>query len=146
MSTELSPQIPAGFLPMPDVAGYIGHNGPYYCKQRDDGSYRYGFPTDDRHGNPNNVLHGAALTGFIDTAFGHSLVFKLKQMCATVTLNAEFVSGVPAGTWIEAAVEIKHHTRSIAYMQGDVYAGEKLLLSASGIWRIFETPMQRKNG
>ena len=63
----------------------------------------------------------------------------------TVTLNAEFVSGVPAGTWIEAAVEIKHHTRSIAYLQGDVYAGEKLLLSASGIWRIFETPM-RNNG
>ncbi len=146
MSTELSPQIPDGFLPMPDVAGYIGHNGPYYCKQLDDGSYRYGFPTDDRHGNPNNVLHGAALTGFIDTAFGHSLVFKLKQMCATVTLNAEFVSGVPPGTWIEAAVEIKHHTRSIAYLQGDVYAGEKLLLSASGVWRIFETPMQRKNG
>jgi uncharacterized protein (TIGR00369 family) len=143
MSTELSPVIPDGFTLLPEVTGYIGHNGPYYVKALDDGTYRYGFPTDDRHGNPNNVLHGAAMTGFIDTAFGHSLVYTLGQMCATVTLNAEFVSGVPAGTWIEARVEIKHHTKSIAYLQGDVYAGDQLLLSASGIWRIFDTPMKR---
>ena len=143
MSTELSPVIPEGFIPLPDNTGYIGHNGPYYAKPLDDGTWRYGFPTDERHGNPNNVLHGAAMTGFIDTAFGHSLVFTLMQMCATVTLNAEFVSGVPAGRWLEASVEIKHHTKSIAYLQGDVYAGDQLLLSASGIWRIFETPMRR---
>ncbi len=138
----MSNNIPEGYTPFDHADGYIGHNGPYYYKLLEDGSYHYGFMTDHRHGNPNNVLHGAALTGFIDTVFGHLIVYTLKRMCATVTLNAEFISGVPAGGWIKANAVIKHASRSMAWVQGDVFSNDQLLLSASGVWRIFDRPME----
>lgn len=142
MST-VTEKIPDGYEPFLHAGGYIDHNGPYYSKTQDDGSFRYGFMTDHRHGNPNNVLHGAAMTGFIDTVFGHLIVYTLKRMCATVTLNAEFISGVPAGGWIEATAEIKQATKSMAWVRGDVFSGDQLLLSASGVWRVFDRPMEQ---
>lgn len=113
--------IPDGFEPFINDEGYIGHNGPYYVRQMSAGVQKYGFASDERHGNPNNVIHGAALIGFVDTLLGHVIVQETGKICATVTLTTEFISAAKIGSWVEATARIKRVTNSLAFVSADVY-------------------------
>jgi len=129
---------PNGWEPFAEIEGYIAHNGPYLVRTEADGTYRYGFQTDERHSNPNNVIHGAAVTGFADTVLGHIIVHSLKRNCATISLTTEFISGAPLGSFIEATAQVKRATRTLAFVSTDVTFEGKLLLSATGVYRLFE--------
>jgi len=129
--------IPSGFNSFANVDGYIGRNGPYYCKERDAGGFDYGFLPDHRHGNPNDVIHGAALLGFVDTAFGHLVVASTQRYCATVSLNTDFIGATDVGSWVDAEVYLKKLTGSMAFVGAEVSCGDKLLLSATAIFRLF---------
>ena len=50
------------FMPFAESGGFIAHNGPYYWGREASGELVYGFQSDARHGNPNGVLHGAAVS------------------------------------------------------------------------------------
>ncbi len=130
--------VPDGFERFQVDGGYVGLSGPFYQRALADGKYDYGFPAEARHGNPNKVIHGAALITFIDTCFGHAVVHAANRPCATITLNAEFIAGVAPGGWVDGRVEIKRMTRTLAYLAGEVACEGQLLLAASGVWRVFE--------
>lgn len=130
-------QVPEGFEPFAESSGYIGHNGPYYAKALPDGSFRYGFKTDQRHGNPNNVIHGSAIIGFVDTLFGHLIVRTTGRHCATISLNSEFISSTQAGAWVEATVHFKRATKNLAFASAEVFFEDKLLFSGSSVFKLF---------
>lgn len=130
-------QIPDGYEPFANFDGYIGHNGPYYARDLGDGNFRYGFKTDERHGNPNDVIHGAALIGFADTLFGHMIVRQTGKICATISLTTEFISGTQTGAWIEATARIKKATRTLVFADADVFFEDKILMSSTCVYKIF---------
>lgn len=130
--------IPGGFEPFINDEGYIGHNGPYYVREMSGGVRRYGFASDERHGNPNNVIHGAALIGFVDTLLGHVIVHETGKICATVTLTTEFISAAKIGSWVEATARIKRVTNSLAFVSADVYFEENILLTATCVFKLFK--------
>lgn len=133
----MSNSIPEGYVPFAVLDGYIAHNGPYYVKSLDDGTYTYGFQADERHTNPNNVLHGAALIGFADTVLGRIIFLSLGRNCATISLTTEFVAGAPWGSWVEATARIKRATKSMAFVDTDVTVAGELVLSATGVYKLF---------
>lgn len=130
-------QLPNGYEPFAADDGYIGHNGPYYTKELTDGSYSYGFKTDNRHGNPDGIIHGAALVGFVDTLLGRLIAVETGRFCATVSLTTEFISGTPAGGWVEANAHLKRSTKNLAFASADVFFEDKLLLSATSVFKLF---------
>ncbi|MCG8490016.1 MAG: PaaI family thioesterase [Sneathiellales bacterium] len=129
--------IPEGFTPIELKNGYIGHTGPFYFKAQEDGHYRYGFQTDERHANPNNVVHGAALTGFVDTIFGRTIVMETGRMCATISLTTNFASGAPVGSWVEATSRITSTTKSMAFVTAEVFQGEQLVMNSTSVFKLF---------
>mgnify|MGYP003385190910 CR=1 FL=1 len=129
--------IPEGFIPFENLPGHIELNGPYYWRPREDGSYDYGFLSDDRHANPVGVIHGAALLSFVDTLIGHTVRNTTQRHCATVTLNSEFIAAGPVGKWIEGKLDIKKITRSLVFVTVDVVTQGNILLSASSVFKLF---------
>jgi len=130
--------IPQGFEPFDDNVGYIALSGPYYWRRRDDGGYDYGFLSDERHANPNRVLHGGALTTFLDTILGHAVVKAARRPCATIALNTQFVAGAPIGQWIQGEVRVQKLTRTLAFMEGEAQAGDTRLITATAIFKVFD--------
>ncbi|MFO1082003.1 MAG: PaaI family thioesterase [Reyranellaceae bacterium] len=126
------------FTPFALDGGFIGHNGPYFWGTDPAGEFVYGFQSDDRHGNPNGVLHGAAITAFVDTFLGHTVVMRTARPCATVALNTQFVAGVATGPWIGGRARIRQLTRTMAFLDAEAFAGDTLLLTATAIFRLFE--------
>lgn len=129
--------IPEGFIAFEKLPGHIELNGPYYWRPLADGSYDYGFFSDNRHANPVGVIHGAALLSFVDTLIGHTVRNITQRHCATVTLNSEFIAAGPVGKWIDGQLKIKKITRSLAFVNVDVLAEGEILLSASSVFKLF---------
>jgi acyl-coenzyme A thioesterase PaaI-like protein len=94
--------IPDGYQPLSETEGFIGLSGPFFWRRDEEGHFVYGFRSDARHGNPNGVLHGAAIITFVDTILGHAVVSATGRQCATVALTSQFVAGVPTGGWVSA--------------------------------------------
>jgi hypothetical protein len=69
--TRIVSNVPPGYNMLPELNGYAAHSGPYFWSKDADGGLIYGFQSDERHGNPNGVLHGGAIVTFVDTALGH---------------------------------------------------------------------------
>jgi uncharacterized protein (TIGR00369 family) len=128
------------FTPFSESTGFIGHNGPYYWAKEPSDDWVYGFQSDERHGNPNGVLHGAAVTAFVDTFLGHAVVARTGRLCATVALNVQFVAGAAAGGWISGRARLRKLTRTMAFLDAEASAGETLLLTATAIFRVFDAP------
>jgi len=134
----LSNKIADGFKPLEHNDGHIGHNGPYCYRQGEDGQICYGFQTDERHANPLGVLHGGALFSFVDTVFGHLIFSATKRYSATISLTTEFISAVEMGAWVDGKVSIKRLTGSMAFVGAEVYANDQLLMSANGVFKLFQ--------
>jgi uncharacterized protein (TIGR00369 family) len=130
-----------GFRPLSVSRGFIDHNGPYGWREVADGRLEFGFQSDHRHVNPNGVLHGGAVIGFLDTVLGHAVVHATGRRCATVSLDTRFIAAGQPGQWITGRVEIRKLTRSMAFVDGDALAGNTLLVAASAIFRIFDAPV-----
>ncbi|MBM3648025.1 MAG: PaaI family thioesterase [Alphaproteobacteria bacterium] len=130
--------IPAGFQPLQEAEGYIGLSGPFFWRRDESGRYDYGFASNDRHGNPNGVLHGAAILTFIDTILGHAVVSATSRRCATIALTSQFVAAVPTGGWVSGRADIRRMTKSLAFLDAEASADDTLLLTATAIFRVFD--------
>ncbi|MFN3746266.1 MAG: PaaI family thioesterase [Hyphomicrobiaceae bacterium] len=139
MSAAPPPGIPPGFKLMEPNDGFMANNGPYYLRRLPDGGYAYGFQSDARHRNPNNVLHGGAIIGFLDTALGHFAAASSKRPTATIAFDCRLLASTQPGAWIEGRAIMRRMTRTLAFVDGDASANGVLLVTASGIFRVFET-------
>ena len=134
------------FTPFAENDGFIAHNGPYYWCRQPSGEFVYGFQSDARHGNPNGVLHGAAVAAFVDSFLGHAVVTGTARPCATVALNVQFVAGVPAGGWVTGRARLRKLTRTMAFLDAEASAADDLLLTATAIFRLFDAPSAANRG
>lgn len=130
--------MPAGFRLLAAAGGFIGHNGPYYWRRDAAGRVEFGFQSDARHINPNGVLHGGAVLGFLDTILGHAVVIETQRRCATVALDSRFIAAVAPGPWISGRPTIRKLTRNLAFVDAEATAGETLLMTASAVFRVFD--------
>jgi uncharacterized protein (TIGR00369 family) len=136
-ATPAAEPVPEGFKAFGFEEGFVADIGPIYYKRLPDGTTRFGMQTGPRHINPNGVLHGGVFFGFADTFMGRLVWERSQCRCATITLTTEFVASGKAGQWIEGAGTVTRETRSLAFVRGEVFAGDELLMQATGVWRIF---------
>jgi acyl-coenzyme A thioesterase PaaI-like protein len=132
------PLPPPGFKLMLPNEGFMANNGPYYLRRLPESGYEYGFQSDERHRNPNNVLHGGAVISFLDTVLGHFAAASAKRSTATIGFDTRFLASTQPGAWIEGRAIMRRMTRTLAFVDGEAIADGKLLVTASGIFRVFE--------
>ena len=128
---------PPGYSALLEMEGYIALSGPYFWAKNVQGDFTYGFQSDNRHGNPNGVLHGAAIVTFVDTILGHTVVATTGHRCATIALDSQFVAAIRTGQWIDGRTRIRKLTKTLAFLDAEASSGETLLLTATAIFRIF---------
>ena len=84
------------------------------------------------------MLFRSAITAFVDTFLGHAVVANTGRPCATVALTLQFVGGVATGHWITGKARIREVTRTMAFLDAEVRSGDRLLLTATSIFKLFE--------
>ena len=129
--------IPAGFEMLDDDGRCFDMIGPVYTKRETpDSDLIFGLPAERRHCNRRDVVQGGILVMLAD----HTLALACWRAaddspCATISINTDFIGPARAGDWIEARAEVTKITRSLVFGSSQVFANDKLILSANGVWK-----------
>jgi acyl-CoA thioesterase len=93
---------------------------------------------EDLH-NPYGVLHGGVIYSMVDTGMGGALFTRLNEdeLCATVEIKISYFRFIISGT-LTCKTRVVHKTRSLGYLESEVYRGKRLLAKASGTFIIFQ--------
>lgn len=111
--------------------------GPLYARRGENGDHRFLFHVAPQHLNLHGIVHGGMLTTFADMALGLAAHWECgERASSTVSLNCDFVAPGRLGDWIHCAPRVTRRTRSVVFVSGDLYTEERILLTASGVWKI----------
>lgn len=119
------------------TGGFNLFAGPFY-RLKDDGDVRrFAFIAGDKHMNSVGSVHGGLLMTFADIAMSRtSRLATGAHSCSTVSLNCDFASAGRLGDLIEIRVRMTRQTRTLAFLSSETSANGKVLMVASGLWRI----------
>jgi len=107
--------------------------GPVWRK----GDGLFGIVTADKHRNHRSMLHGGVLMSFADQAMGMTGRRRTgDKPHATIEMNMKFIAGVKIGDFVEAHCEVVRETRSVLFIESKLKVGDRVVASASGIWKI----------
>ena len=109
------------------------HVGPIWRR----GDALFGFVAAEKHRNHIGIVHGGMLSTFADQAMGMTGRRATgEKPHATIELTMQFVGAVQLGDFVEAHCEMVRITRSVLFIESKVKVGDKIVASASGIWKI----------
>jgi uncharacterized protein (TIGR00369 family) len=120
--------------------GLIDLVGPLWERRQED-AWELGFLAAHRHINRRGVVHGGMLMAFADQALGIAAwEANGRQAQATIQLDTHFVSPVHVGEFVRAKCQVVRRTRSLLFMSGICQVGPRVVLTATGIWKLVGGP------
>lgn len=112
------------------------HCGPLYYRLGEDGKYRCAMIVLDHHSNGQGRLHGGMMMTFADYAMILIAMPPLDKVRAvTVSFKSEFVSAGELGDLVEADGEVTHETRSMLFVRGRIFTGDRVILNFSAVFK-----------
>lgn len=125
----------AGWKPMRS-GGFSELVGPILAR-REGEHWAYAFQSGPSHENRQGAVHGGMLMFFADHAIG-AIAWEAsgRRRCVTMQLDTHFVSAAVPGDFIECRGEAVRTARSVIFMRGELTVGERVVLSATGIWKV----------
>lgn len=126
-----------GWQPYKDD-GFIGLVGPLWQRSSGEG-ISYAFLAEPKHHNRRGVVQGGMLMTFADRAMGMTAWHANgRRPQATIQLDVHFVDAVQIGEFVEARCEVVRRTRSMMFMRGTLGVGERVVATASGVWKMLD--------
>jgi acyl-CoA thioesterase len=113
--------------------------------ERAEGTARVLIDCDERHFNPNGVVHGAVVFALVDTGMGAATMSLVGEgaACATIEIQLRYLSPVFAGP-LCAEVRVVKAGKRIVHLAADVFgAPARLVATASGSFAIIPAPAPR---
>lgn len=94
---------------------------------------------DDRHLNPNGVVHGSVLFAMMDTAMGAAVMATLEDgaWCATIEMQTRFHSAASSGRLIAVASVVSGGRRIVQLDASTIDDQNKLIASATASFAVF---------
>jgi uncharacterized protein (TIGR00369 family) len=121
------------------VAAFSKYVGPIYrLPDTADGAIqRFAFVVVEKHMNAAGSVQGGMLMTLADLAMGQtSRLASGAKSCSTVSLNCDFLGPGRLGDVVEARVRVTRRSRTMVFMSGELVAGDRILLVATGLWKI----------
>mgnify|MGYP001547667601 FL=1 len=135
MKPDQTPDVPAGFQAVEQPPGFTRHNGPFYEKTDAHGQVR-AFRVLERHLNRNGVVHGGMLAAFMDNVLAHAVHRSAGHPAYTVRMVTDFLHPARPGDWIEGRARVIRHTRTLAFVEGELSVGSRRVLAGTGVFRL----------
>jgi uncharacterized protein (TIGR00369 family) len=112
------------------------HVGPFFYREFEPGKYRCAFLAEAKHCNGGGFMHGGMVMTFADFAlfvFARPALIPEGAHAVTVSLTGDFTSSIMPGDFVEATGEIVHAGRSMIFVRGTIFVGERVALGFSGV-------------
>ena len=119
------------------AGGYTASIAPLWVRGAAGAGRTVGFIADARHVNYQDTVHGGALMTFADIALGWIAADAIGHgKCVTAQLALQFVASPRVGEFVHCEAELVRRTAQLVFVRGLIRAGDRVVASADGIWKI----------
>ena len=117
--------------------GFMKYNGGILFRTISDTEYEFKSLITKNHLNAMGITHGGYLSALIDAGAGtaaHRAAGKVP--CVTISLDIKFIGVSKEGDEIVGVARILKKTKTLIFLFSELRCKEKIITSASGIWKI----------
>lgn len=128
--------VPDGWKPI-NTEGFMELIGPLLRSTSIEEKNTYGLQTTCTHKNHIGLVHGGVLTSLMDQVLA-IVAWNAADQRPTVTIQMDtrFLGAAKAGDFLEARAAIRHATRSLIFVDGEVSCATGSIACASAIMKI----------
>ncbi len=121
--------------------GFMKHNGGLLFKAISENEYEFKTTIKENHLNAARITHGGFIAAFVDAGAGTAAHRAAGQNpCVTVSLDLKFISAVMLGQELFGRTKIQKKTKSMVFLTCELTANNKIVATASGVWKILKLP------
>ena len=119
--------------------GFMKHNGGLLFREISENEYEFKTTIEENNLNTAGITHGGYITSIIDSGAGTGAHRAANSsMCVTISLDIKFIGASKLGDEIIGFVKILKRTKSMVFLICHLKNNEKIIASASGIWKILK--------
>jgi len=119
--------------------GFMKHNGGVLFKTVSDTEYVFKTIITKNHLNAAEITHGGFLSALIDAGAGTAAHRTAGNApCVTISLDLKFIGASKLGDEITGFTKILKKTNTLVFLWGELKCADKIIASASGIWKILK--------
>ena len=119
--------------------GFMKHNGGLLFRNISETEYEFKSTITKNHLNAAGITHGGYLAALIDAGAGTSAHRAANNApCVTISLDLKFIDSSKDGDEIIGKTKILKKTNSLVFLFCELKCNEKIIASASGIWKVLK--------
>ena len=121
--------------------GFMKHNGGILFRNISENQYQFKTIITDNHLNAAGITHGGFIAAFVDAGAGTAAHRSaLSSPCVTISLELKFISAVKLGQELIGNTKIQKKTKTMVFLTTELIAENKIVATASGVWKILRLP------
>ena len=119
--------------------GFMKHNGGIMFRNISETEYEFKTIIKENHLNAIGITHGGYISSIIDSGAGTGAHRAANNSpCVTISLDIKFIGATKLNDEIIGFVKILKQTKSMVFLICHLKSNEKIIASASGIWKILK--------
>ena len=119
--------------------GFMKHNGGILFRNISDTEYEFKSIINQNHLNAAEITHGGYLSALIDAGAGTAAHRSAGNApCVTISLDLKFIGATKIGDEVIGFARIQKKTNSLVFLTCYLQNRDKIIASASGIWKILK--------
>jgi uncharacterized protein (TIGR00369 family) len=119
--------------------GFMKHNGGLLFKTISEKEYKFKTTIKENHLNAAGITHGGFIAAFVDAGAGTAAHRSANQSpCVTISLDLKFISAVRLDQELIGITKIQKKTKSMVFLTCELTAANKIVATASGVWKILK--------
>ena len=119
--------------------GFMKHNGGILFRNISDTEYEFKSIINQNHLNAAEITHGGYLSALIDAGAGTAAHRSAGNApCVTISLDLKFIGATKIGDEVIGFAKIQKKTNSLVFLTCYLQNRDKIIASASGIWKILK--------
>ena len=101
--------------------------------------YEFKTVITENHLNAAGITHGGFISAIVDAGAGTAAHRAANQNpCVTISLELKFISAVRLGQELFGKTKIQKKTKSMIFLTCELSAANKIVATASGVWKILK--------
>tara|TARA_Y100000590_G_scaffold114885_1_gene130970 strand:- start:761 stop:1180 length:420 start_codon:yes stop_codon:yes gene_type:complete len=119
--------------------GFMKHNGGLLFKSISENEYQFKTTITENHLNAAGIVHGGYISAVVDAGAGTAAHRASNgSPCVTISLELKFISAIKLGQELVGITKIQKKTKSMVFLTCELKSSNKIVATASGVWKILK--------
>ena len=119
--------------------GFMKHDGGILFKTISESEYQFKATITENHLNAAGITHGGFIAAFIDAGAGTAAHRSSNNSpCVTISLELKFIAAVKLDQELVCNTKIQKKTKTMVFLTSELTVGNKIVATASGVWKILK--------